>query len=115
MPFKTAQVSQTSPSPPPQVSFDRHEMRELMTLYGRMVAAGEWRDYALDFLKDRAVFSVFRRTAERTLFQVEKNPRLANRQGLYAVTSQAGRVLKRGHDLAPVLRVMEHPLRLVKP
>ena len=115
VPFKTAQVSQTSPSPPPQVAFDRHEIRELMTLYGRMVAAGEWRDYALDFLKDRAVFSVFRRTAERPLFPVEKNPHLANRQGLYAVTSQAGRVLKRGHDLAPVLRVMEHPLRLVKP
>ncbi|MFM8700718.1 MAG: DUF2794 domain-containing protein [Hyphomicrobiales bacterium] len=115
MAFKPAQVSQTSSSPPTRVSFDRHEIRELMTLFGRMVAAGEWRDYALDFLKDRAVFSVFRRTAEQPLFQVEKNPRLANRQGLYAVTSQTGRVLKRGHDLATVLRVMEHPIRLVKP
>jgi hypothetical protein len=104
-----------SPSPPPtaQVSFDRHELREIFDLYGRKVAAGEWRDYAMDFLKDRAVFSVFRRTAEFPLYRIEKNPKLGRRQGAYAVIAPQGLILKRGHDLAQVLRVIDKPVRLV--
>lgn len=104
---------QASAQVPQQVVFDRHELGELLSLYGRMVAAGEWRDYAMDFTKDRAVFSVFRRSHEVPLFRIEKNPKLARRQGAYAVTGSAGQVLKRGHDLHRVLAVLERPLRLV--
>ena len=101
-------------SPPPaQVVFDREELRKLFDLYGRKVAEGEWRDYALDFLKDRAVFSVFRRATEYPLYRVEKDPRLARRQGAYSVVTQGGLVLKRGHDLSKVLRVLDKPVRLV--
>jgi len=96
-----------------QVSFDRHELRAILDLYGRKVAEGEWRDYALDFLRDRAVFSVFRRTTEFPLYRIEKNPKLARRQGAYAVIAPNGLVLKRGHDLGRVLRVLEKPVRLV--
>lgn len=98
---------------PQQVVFDRHELRELFSVYGRMVANGEWRDYALDFTKDRAVFSVFRRSHEYPLYRIEKNPKLARRQGAYSVTGAAGQVLKRGHELARVLAVLEKPLKLV--
>jgi hypothetical protein len=104
---------QPSAQVPQQVVFDRHELGELLSLYGRMVAAGEWRDYAMDFTKDRAVFSVFRRSHEFPLYRIEKNPKLARRQGAYAVTGSAGQVLKRGHDLHRVLAVLERPLRLV--
>jgi len=101
-------------SPPPaQVVFDREELRKLFDLSGRKVAEGEWRDYALDFLKDRAVFSVFRRATEYPLYRVEKDPRLARRQGAYSVVTQGGLVLKRGHDLSKVLRVLDKPVRLV--
>jgi len=95
------------------VTFNRDELRVLFDLYGRKVAEGEWRDYALDFLKDRAVFSVFRRSTEFPLYRVEKDPRLARRQGAYAVVSQSGLVLKRGQDLARVLRVLDKPVKLV--
>jgi hypothetical protein len=99
---------------PSQVVFDRRELCELLELYGRMVAAGEWRDYALDFLKDQAVFSVFRRTSEAPIYRIEKTPRLARRQGAYAVVSATGLILKRGHELARVLAVLEKKtLRLV--
>ena len=98
---------------PQQVVFDRHELRELFSVYGRMVASGEWRDYALDFTKDRAVFSVFRRSHEYPLYRIEKNPKLARRQGAYSVTGAAGQVLKRGHEVARVLAVLEKPLKLV--
>ena len=101
------------PSPPAQVSFDRFELNALLSLYGRKVAEGEWRDYAMDFLKDRAVFSVFRRSAEYPLFRIEKNPKLARRQGAYSVTTAAGQVLKRGHELPRVLTVLDKPVRLV--
>jgi len=80
----------------PVVSFDRRELSEILRIYGRMVAAGEWRDYAIDTLKDRAVFSIFRRTSEMPLFRVEKDPRLARRQGAYSVIGAGGTVLKRG-------------------
>ena len=78
-----------------------------------MVAAGEWRDYAIDHLKDRAVFSVFRRTSEVPLFRIEKNPKLARRQGAFSVTAASGLIVKRGHDLAQVLKVFDKTLRLV--
>ena len=98
---------------PAQVSFDRFELNALLSLYGRKVAEGEWRDYAMDFLKDRAVFSVFRRSAEYPLFRIEKNPKLARRQGAYSVITAAGQVLKRGHELPRVLAVLDKPVRLV--
>ena len=79
----------------------------ILAVYGRKVAAGEWRDYAMDFLKDRALFSIYRRASERPLYVIEKNPKLRNRQGQYMVTIEDGRVLKRGHELDNVLRVLE--------
>lgn len=90
-----------------QVSFDRRELGLILSVYGRMVAQGEWRDYGLSCLRDRAVFSIFRRTAENPLFRVEKHPRLRLRQGMYAVVGMDGQVLRRGHDLAAVLKVLE--------
>ena len=99
-----------SPPPPrqkPFVGFDRRELNTILNLYGRKVAAGEWRDYAIDFLKERALFSIYKRASERPLYVIEKNPKLRNRQGQYMVTSQEGRVLKRGHELDNVLRVLE--------
>ncbi len=89
------------------VHFDRRELTSILNLYGKKVAEGEWRDYALDFLKDRALFSIFKRSSEKPVFVVEKHPRLRNRQGQYMVTGQDGRVLKRGHELENVLRVLE--------
>jgi hypothetical protein len=91
--------------------FDRHELRSILSIYGRMVAAGEWRDYAMDAIDDYAVFSIYRRTSERPLFQVEKRPGDAQRQGAYCVRSAAGQILRRGHDLSQVLKVLE-PRRL---
>ena len=109
-------VSQTGFNRPnrilPAVSFDRLELTTILNLYGRKVADGEWRDYAMDFLKDRALFSIYKRSSERPLYVVEKNPKLRNKQGQYMVLSQDGRILKRGHELATVLRVLE--LALVK-
>lgn len=104
----------SAPQPTPaQVSFDRRELQAILGLYGRMVAAGEWRDYAIDFLKEQAVFSVFRRASEAPLYRIEKTPRLARRQGTYAVVTTTGLILKRGHDLARVLDVLDRKLRLV--
>ena len=103
-------LNPTGPQPPrqkPYVGFDRRELNIILNLYGRKVASGEWRDYAMDFLKDRALFSVYKRASERPLFVIEKNPKLRARQGQYMVTSQEGRVLKRGHELETVLRVLE--------
>ncbi len=97
-------------SPNAQVRFDRAELDRILAIYGRMVAAGEWRDYAIDFLADRAVFSVYRRTSEMPLYRIEKNPRLRTRQGQYSVIDATGNVLKRGHELALVLRVLERKL-----
>lgn len=95
---------------PEQVAFDRKELGLIMTLYGRMVAAGEWRDYGISCLRDCAVFSIFRRTAEHPLYRIEKHPRLRKRQGMYAVIGMDGQILKRGHDLKTVLRVLEKKL-----
>ena len=94
-------------------SFSRHELNAIFSLYGTKVAAGEWRDYSIDFLKDKAVFSVFRRSTERPLYRIEKNPRLTKRQGAYSVIAMTGLILKRGHDLARVLRVLDPNLSVV--
>jgi len=103
------------PRPPQQVAFDRRELGVILALYGRMVAAGEWRDYAISCLHEAAVFSIFRRTAEHPLYRIEKRPRLARKQGPYALIGFDGQVLKRGHDLKTVLRVLERRLiRAVK-
>lgn len=93
-----------------QVCFDRRELSAILTLYGRMVALGEWRDYGLSTLRDMAVFSVFRRTAENPLYRIEKRPKLRGKQGMYAVVGMDGQTLRRGHDLAAVLRVLEAKL-----
>jgi hypothetical protein len=95
---------------PEPVSFDRRELGHILSVYGRMVAAGEWRDYGISALREVAVFSVFRRTAEQPLYRIEKRPKLRQRQGMYAVIGMDGRVLKRGHDLRTVLRVLERKL-----
>jgi hypothetical protein len=101
-------------APAPEiVAFNRLELQTILKLYGRMVAAGEWRDYAIDHLKDRAVFSIFRRTSESPLYRVEKAPKLAARQGQYSVIAQGGLVLKRGQDLERVLAVLEKRPKLV--
>src|SRR3984957_13254061 len=92
--------------------FERRELDRLLRLYGRMVAAGEWRDYAIDGLKDSAVFSVFRRASEAPLYRIEKHPALARRQGAWAVVSQSGLILRRGHELEQVLRFFEPTRRL---
>ncbi len=95
---------------PETVAFQRGELGVILSLYGRMVAAGEWRDYGISCLREVAVFSIFRRTAEHPLYRIEKRPRLRNRQGMYAVIGMDGQVLKRGHDLPTVLRVLERKL-----
>lgn len=99
--------------PAPRVGFDRKELSAILDVYGRQVAAGEWRDYALDFLRERALFSIYKRASERPIFVVEKNPKLRGKQGQYMVMAMDGRVLKRGHDLKTVLRVLEPKLSLV--
>ena len=102
-----------APAPASKVTFNRRELDRILGLYGRMVAAGEWRDYAIDFLRDRAVFSVFRRTAEVPIYRIEKNPRLARRQGAYSVISATGLIVRRGHELERVLRVLDKSLMLI--
>ena len=103
----------TEKAAPPHVKFDRLELNAILNLYGRMVAAGEWRDYAIDFLKDRAVFSIYRRSSEVPLYRVEKDPKLARRQGAYSVISASGLILRRGNDLARVLLVIDRKLSVV--
>ena len=90
-----------------QVSFDRRELALILSVYGRMVAAGEWRDYAIAALRDVAIFSVFRRTAETPLYRIEKRPRLRSRQGIYSVLGGDGQILRRGHELGTTLRFFE--------
>lgn len=97
-------------SKPNQVGFERTELNRILDLYGRMVAAGHWRDYAMNFEKDFASFSAFRRTAEQPEYRIEKRPSLRNRQGMWALLNEAGMILKRGHELAPVLAPVERRL-----
>jgi hypothetical protein len=96
-----------------RVTFDRCELSRIFGLYGRKVATGEWRDYAIDFLKDRAVFSVFRRACEVPIYRIEKNPRLARRQGAYSVISATGLIVRRGPELDRVLRAIDRSLCVV--
>jgi hypothetical protein len=106
------------PCPPPRtaypgslpVAFDRRELNRILNVYGRMVAAGEWRDYAIDFGDDCATFSIYRRTSEMPIFRIEKRPKLRARQGQYAVIAITGHILKRGHELENVLRVFDKKL-----
>jgi Protein of unknown function (DUF2794) len=98
---------------PEEVSFDRKELGVILRVYGRMVAAGEWRDYAIAAMRDLAVFAIFRRTAETPLYRIEKRPRLRARQGIYAVVGPDGQVMRRGQDLDQVLKVLER--RLIGP
>jgi hypothetical protein len=100
-------------APGNRVTFDRRELDRILGLYGRKVAAGEWRDYAIDFLRDRAVFSVFRRSSEVPIYRIEKNPRLARRQGAYSVVSATGLIVRRGHELDRVLRAIDRSVSLV--
>jgi len=93
-----------------QVGFERAEMTRILDLYGRMVAAGHWRDYAIDLGREAAVFSAFRLTAERPEIRIEKRPALRQRQGMWALVGEAGAVLKRGHELGPVLAPVERRL-----
>jgi hypothetical protein len=97
---------------PAATVFTRAELSQILNLYGRKVAAGEWRDYAIDFGRDRAVFSVFRRASEVPLYRIEKSPKLARRQGAYSVVAATGLILKRGNDLERVLGVLEKRVRL---
>lgn len=92
------------------VSFHRTELNLITGLYGRMVASGEWRDYGISMLKDVAVFSIFRRTAEHPIYRIEKHPKHAGKQGQYQVIAMDGRILKRGDDLKTVLRVLERKM-----
>jgi hypothetical protein len=98
-----------APSAPKQVAFNRRELNAIFRVYGRKVAEGEWRDYAIDHLEDRAVFSIFRRTSEMPMFRVEKVPGLARKQGAYRVIAPTGLIMRRGHELAGVLRILDRP------
>ena len=95
------------------VSFNRQELNKILEVYGRRVAEGEWRDYAIDHLRESAVFSIFRRASETPLYRIVKQPKLARRHGAYSLVAPTGAVLKRGHDLGNVLRVIDRPVRLV--
>jgi hypothetical protein len=95
------------------VTFNRPELNTIFRTYGQMVAAGEWRDYAIDHLRDRAVFSIFRRTSEVPMFRIIKDPKLARRQGAYSLVSASGQILKRGQDLAQLMRYFDKRLKLV--
>jgi hypothetical protein len=110
MTLYTSPLSNLRETPNPQVAFHRTELSVILSLYGRMVAAGEWRDYGISCLHDVAVFSVFRRTAENPLYRIEKRPKLRGKQGMYAVVGIDGQILRRGQDLKTVLRVLERKL-----
>ena len=118
-PSETRAAARNAPAGPSQslspnlVTFNRIELNRILNLYGRMVADGEWRDYAIDFLRDRAVFSVFRRASEVPIYRIEKDPRLARKQGIYSVISASGLILRRGHELDRVLLVIDRKLAVV--
>ncbi len=103
-----------SASSPPEIRFDRREIDAILRIYGRKVAAGEWRDYAIDHRREEAVFSIFRRSSEMPLYRIVKKPQLARRQGAYSILAAGGLILKRGHDLQQVLFALDRGLRLVK-
>lgn len=96
-----------------QIAFNRKELNEILRLYGRKVAAGEWRDYAIDMLREKAVFSIFRRSSEMPLYRIVKQPKLAQKQGVYSVITPTGLILRRGHDLPQVLKAIDRRPKLV--
>ena len=110
MNMQTPPPSNLREIPSPVVAFHRTELSVILSLYGRFVAAGEWRDYGISSLKEVAVFSVFRRTAEHPMYRIEKRPKLRDKQGMYVVVGMDGQILRRGHDLRTVLRVLERKL-----
>lgn len=121
-PIRLVPASLRAPSPDPATAtaelrslttFNRRELNQILTVYGRKVATGEWRDYAIDMGRDTAVFSVFRRTSEVPLYRIEKTPRLARRQGAFSVVSATGHILKRGPDLSRVLGALDKTVRVV--
>ncbi|SKB25341.1 DUF2794 domain-containing protein [Sphingopyxis flava] len=103
-------LSPTLRAAPLQTGFDRHELTRILDLYGRMVAAGKWRDYAMDFQREVAIFSAFRRTSERPEYRIEKRPALRSRQGMWSLVSEGGAILKRGDELSNVLAPVERKL-----
>ena len=107
-------MSNVTPFPggtaPLQTVFDRHELTRILDLYGRMGAAGHWRDYAIDLGRDVAIFAAFRRAAERPEYRIEKRPALRHRQGMWTLFGEGGAILKRGHELGPVLAPVERKL-----
>lgn len=103
------------PTPALQIGFDRIELTRILDLYGRMVAAGHWRDYAIQLGRDAAIFAAFRRATERPEYRIEKRPALRGRQGMWALVGEGGHILKRGHELGPVLAPIERKLlKIVK-
>jgi Protein of unknown function (DUF2794) len=110
---RAAAVNPLNLPSPNRVTFNRFELNRILNLYGRMVADGEWRDYAIDFFKERAVFSVFRRASEVPIYRIEKDPRLARKQGMYSVISATGLILRRGHELDRVLLAIDRKPALV--
>lgn len=110
MTFQTPTPFPTPGPVPEQIAFNRSELSVILGVYGRMVAAGEWRDYGMSFLREVAIFSIFRRAAEHPIYRIEKRPKLKGRQGMYSVIGMDGQILKRGHDLRTVLRVLERKL-----
>jgi hypothetical protein len=109
--YQDASITPSPKQPPNEVvHFHRTEIAPIMSIYGRMVAVGEWRDYGISGLKDVAIFSIFRRTAEHPIYRIEKRPKLSQKQGQYSVIGLDGRILKRGSDLRKVLRVLERKL-----
>ncbi len=114
---KTGGMNAPTPIGPPdaRVSFHKRELAIILPVYGRMVAAGEWRDYGISMLRDVAIFSIYRHAAEHALYRIEKRPKLAAKQGMYSVVAMDGWIMKRGHDLTQVIRVLERKLiRAVK-
>ncbi|WP_427452492.1 DUF2794 domain-containing protein [Litorimonas sp. WD9-15] len=105
VPFPT--TSNTPSKGPSQIAFDRQELSAILNVYGQMVSKGDWKDYAMDFLRDKAVFSVYRRASEHPLYRIEKVPALRNKQGQFSVIAPGGLVLKRGHELTTVLKVFD--------
>ncbi|MGC3937877.1 DUF2794 domain-containing protein [Roseobacter sp. EG26] len=110
MNFQVPPSGNSASVPPDQIAFHRTELSVILSLYGRFVAAGEWRDYGISCLRDVAVFSIFRRTAENPLYRIEKRPKLRDKQGMYTVVGMDGQIMRRGHDLKTVLRVLERKL-----
>jgi hypothetical protein len=102
-----------APVPASKVTFSRRELDRILSLYGRKVAAGEWRDYAIDFFRDRAVFSVFRHSCDFPIYRIEKDPRLERRQGAYSVISATGHIVRRGRELDRVLGALDRSLHVV--